>query len=104
MIPYPCSGPGALPHRVCVDVSLPHEGILPLLSRSTAKARAVVSQLDAIPGIGKKRRTELIKRFGSTEGISRASEDELAASSGMNRLIAGGVFRHFYMGAEGGDR
>ena len=58
--------------------------------------RAVVSQLDAIPGIGKKRRTELIKRFGSTEGISRASEEELATAPGMNRLIAGEVFRHFH--------
>lgn len=38
----------------------------------------LASQLDDIPGVGPKRRTALLKRFGSLENIRTASIDELA--------------------------
>lgn len=50
--------------------------------------RAVSSALDDVPGIGAKRRKELIKRFGNLSGIREASVDEIAAVPGINRKIA----------------
>ena len=49
---------------------------------------SVASVLDSIPGIGPRRRRALLRRFGSLEGIRRASVDELAAVPGMNRKVA----------------
>ena len=50
--------------------------------------RAISSALDGVPGIGAKRRKELIKRFGNLSGIREASVDEIAAVPGLNRKIA----------------
>ncbi|MDH7568968.1 MAG: helix-hairpin-helix domain-containing protein, partial [Armatimonadota bacterium] len=50
--------------------------------------RSTRSHLDAVPGIGPKRRRELLKRFGSVERLRRASLEELAACPGMNRAAA----------------
>ncbi|MCA1596261.1 MAG: hypothetical protein LC772_07535, partial [Chloroflexi bacterium] len=58
--------------------------------------RAVVSLLDSVPGIGKKRRTELIKHFDSFDRIRDASEEELRAAPGMNRLVARQVYQHLH--------
>ncbi len=50
--------------------------------------RAVSSALDDVPGIGAKRKRELIKRFGSLSGIREAAIDDIAAVPGMSRKIA----------------
>jgi excinuclease ABC subunit C len=50
--------------------------------------RAVSSALDDVPGIGAKRKKELIKRFGSLTGIREASVDDIAAVPGLSRKIA----------------
>ncbi len=49
---------------------------------------SVASVLDSIPGIGTRRRRALLRRFGSLEGIKKASVEELAAVPGMNRKVA----------------
>jgi len=54
--------------------------------------RAVISQLDSVPGIGEKRRTELIKHFGSFNRIREATEDDLRSAPGMNRTVAREVY------------
>jgi len=46
------------------------------------------SPLEAIPGIGKSRRFELLRVFGSIEGIRNASQDEIARLKGFNKKIA----------------
>ncbi|MBI5834092.1 MAG: excinuclease ABC subunit UvrC [Armatimonadetes bacterium] len=46
------------------------------------------SVLDDIPGVGGKRRTELLTHFRSTEAIAAASVEEIAALPGLNRPIA----------------
>jgi excinuclease ABC subunit C len=46
------------------------------------------SQLEEIPGIGPRRKRELLKRFGSVDGIRNASLEELAAVPGMTRKAA----------------
>jgi excinuclease ABC subunit C len=44
--------------------------------------------LDAIPGVGPKRKQALLKHFGSIKAIRAASLDELSQAPGMNRKTA----------------
>ena len=56
--------------------------------------RALRSELDDVPGIGVKRKKELIKRFGSVSKIRQASVEEIASIPGLNRRIAESVKEH----------
>jgi excinuclease ABC subunit C len=49
---------------------------------------AVESPLDAVPGIGPRRRANLIRQFGTLRGIRAASIDDLAAAPGMTKRLA----------------
>jgi excinuclease ABC subunit C len=49
------------------------------------RRRTFTSALDAIPGIGPRRKSALIRQFGSVQGIREASVEELAAATGMTR-------------------
>lgn len=55
----------------------------------------VSSELDNIPGIGKKRRTELLRKFKTVEAVRRANVEELMQTEGMNKRSAEAVFRYF---------
>jgi excinuclease ABC subunit C len=46
------------------------------------------SALDGIPGLGPKRRTALLRRFGSSKGVAAAAEEEVAAVVGSKALAA----------------
>ncbi len=46
------------------------------------------SPLEIIPGIGKKRRFELLRVFGSIEGIKKASVETIAKLKGFNKKVA----------------
>jgi excinuclease ABC subunit C len=46
------------------------------------------STLDDLPGIGPKRKRELLKRFGSLQALRAASVEELATVPGMTRSAA----------------
>ncbi|GAB4390693.1 MAG: excinuclease ABC subunit UvrC [Thermodesulfovibrionales bacterium] len=50
--------------------------------------RLMESPLEGVPGIGKKRRLELLRRFGSLEAIRKAPVEEIAAVPGMNMKAA----------------
>jgi excinuclease ABC subunit C len=55
----------------------------------TVRAKVgIASQLDAIPGIGPRRRRALLARFGSIEKIRDASIEELLTVEGMTRAAA----------------
>ncbi|MDQ7029843.1 MAG: excinuclease ABC subunit UvrC [Ardenticatenia bacterium] len=56
--------------------------------RRLRERNALRSSLDEIPGIGPKRRRRLLRRFGSVDGIRRASVEELAAVPGMTKTLA----------------
>jgi excinuclease ABC subunit C len=56
--------------------------------------RALISQLDGVPGIGAKRKKELIKHFGSISKIREGSVDEIASVSGLNKKLAEELKRH----------
>ena len=59
------------------------------------KRSTLRSSLDDIPGIGAKRRRELLRHFGSLRAIRQAGVEELTAVSGMSRKAAEAVRRFF---------
>ncbi len=50
------------------------------------------SQLDSIPGVGPKRKKQLLLHFGSVRGVTRASVEELAKVGGINRAVAQKIY------------
>lgn len=59
------------------------------------RARAGMrSALDAVPGIGPKRKKALLRKFGSVKAIREASVDEVAATVGFTRRLAETVKAH----------
>jgi excinuclease ABC subunit C len=56
--------------------------------------RALISELDGVPGIGAKRKKELIKHFGSISKIKEGSVDEIASVAGLNKKLAEELKRH----------
>ncbi|ODS55112.1 MAG: excinuclease ABC subunit C [Acidobacteria bacterium SCN 69-37] len=89
-------------------IALPHEGAaLRLLQRIRDEAhrfavtfhrqargkRDLRSDVDAIVGVGPRRRKQLLTTFGSVAGIRRASREELEAVVGAR--VAEAVIRHF---------
>lgn len=52
------------------------------------------SELDRIPGVGEKRRGQLLRRFGSVKAVREASLEELEKT--VPRNTAGAVFRYFH--------
>jgi excinuclease ABC subunit C len=62
--------------------------------RNVRRKQTIVSQLDDIPGIGPRRRSALLKQFGSIDAIRQASVEELAAVPGMTRPAAEQVKEH----------
>ena len=50
------------------------------------------SSLEGIPGVGPKRRRELLKHFGSVQSIETASIEEIAKVSTISRKIAEDIY------------
>lgn len=49
------------------------------------RRKTFTSILDSVPGIGPRRKSALLRQFGSVQRIREASAEELAAATGMNR-------------------
>jgi len=56
--------------------------------RRMHKRETFISALDAIPGLGPKRKRALLRQFGSVEAIRKASEEELASTKGIPKSLA----------------
>jgi excinuclease ABC subunit C len=61
-----------------------------LKGKSTIK-----SALDAIPGVGPKKKKALIRKFGSPRGVKLATLVELQQVPGINAKLAQQIFQHF---------
>ena len=57
--------------------------------------KMIKSALEDIPGIGPKRRGELLSRFGSIQAIKNATYEELTETEGMNAKAAESVLEFF---------
>ena len=59
--------------------------------RGLRQKKAVQSALDAVPGVGPKRKKALLRRFGSVQAVREADVDEIAATVGFTRSLAAKV-------------
>lgn len=59
------------------------------MQRDKARRQSV---LESIPGVGAKRRRELLRYFGGIQGVAHASLNELSKVPGINRLLAEKIF------------
>lgn len=63
-------------------------------SRKRRGARTVTSELLNIPGVGEKRRRQLLEAFGSLAGVRLASAREIAALPGFSLKLADRILSH----------
>jgi excinuclease ABC subunit C len=61
--------------------------------RASRAKRTLGSELDAIPGVGVRKRNALLRRFGSLAGVRRATREELEAEVGTK--LADAILRYF---------
>lgn len=54
------------------------------------------SSLEDIPGVGAKRRRELLRHFGGLPQIKGASADDLAKVEGISKKLAAEIYGHFH--------
>ena len=54
------------------------------------------SILEQIPGLGPKRRRELVKYFGGQQEIKKASEEEIAKVKGINKKLAEDIYTYLH--------
>lgn len=71
--------------------------------RRLRQRRRLRSGLDAVPGIGAKRRRALLRRFGSPGRVAAASAGELAAAEGIGPALAARIRAALHDGSGAGD-
>jgi excinuclease ABC subunit C len=54
------------------------------------------SALEGIPGVGPKRRQQLLKQFGGLQEVARAGVDDLVGVKGINRALAQQIYDAFH--------
>jgi excinuclease ABC subunit C len=62
------------------------------------------SALEDIPGVGAKRRRELLRHFGSAQRVQNANVEELKKISGISATMAQTIYDHLHNISDPGDR
>ena len=68
--------------------------------RTLRSKEGIASGVEQVPGIGAKRRTSLLKHFGSLQRLQEAGPNEIAAAPGMTRTTAEAVYSHLHQETE----
>ena len=61
--------------------------------RQKARTR---SPLENIPGLGPKKRREILKQFGGLQAVTRAGIDDLTRVKGISAQLAAAIYEHFH--------
>ncbi|TDG13990.1 excinuclease ABC subunit UvrC [Seongchinamella unica] len=69
--------------------------------RDKARQRSL---LEDIPGVGARRRRELLRHFGSAQGVVNASVEELKKISGISATMAAQIYDHLHDVGDDGER
>ncbi|MEH6588149.1 MAG: excinuclease ABC subunit UvrC [Halioglobus sp.] len=69
--------------------------------RDKARQRSV---LEDIPGVGAKRRRELLRHFGSAQAVVNANVEELKKISGISATMAAQIYDHLHDVGDDGER
>ena len=64
--------------------------------RARRRKRRTASPLEGIPGVGPKRRRELLRQFGGLQAVTRAGVDDLARVKGISRRLAKLIYEHVH--------
>jgi excinuclease ABC subunit C len=64
--------------------------------RTLRSKGGIASGIEQVPGIGVKRRTALLRHFGSLQRLKEASVEEIAAVEGMSRPLADSIFTRLH--------
>lgn len=64
--------------------------------RARRHKRRTASPLEGIPGVGQKRRRELLRQFGGLQAVTRAGVDDLARVKGISRRLAKLIYEHVH--------
>ena len=54
------------------------------------------SPLENIPGLGPKKRREILKQFGGLQAVTRAGIDDLTRVKGISAQLAAAIYEHFH--------
>ena len=68
--------------------------------RLTRSKRALFSELDDVPGVGRARRSALLKHFGSMKRLKAASAEDIAQVDGIGPALAEQIFQALQKGPE----
>jgi excinuclease ABC subunit C len=63
--------------------------------RGKARTQSV---LETVPGLGPRKRRELLRQFGGLQGVSRAGVDDLAKVHGISRKLAQSIYETLHAG------